>query len=345
MSTVSSTARVDQPLRLEPILVAKPWGGRRLAAFGRTLPPDLPIGESWDVVDLDPSGTTATTSPSSVVAAGPHAGRTLGELLTLDPHGLLGPHAARHARFPLLVKLLDASTTLSIQVHPTAGHAARHPGAAIKTESWVVLHAEPDAHLYLGVRPGVRFAELAAAAGTNALVGLLRTVPARAGDAIHLPGGLVHALGAGTVVAEVQTPSDTTYRLYDWAEELDRPSRELHLEAGLACIEEAWEVNLAPPAPVRATEGVLVETATYRIAHRVLDAEGLRVDPGTLRIIHVVDGELTTAAADDADDTDGTRTRGHPLRRGEVLLLPAAWHGTLHPRGRGATVLETSLLA
>jgi mannose-6-phosphate isomerase len=238
------------PLVLEPILKAKPWGGRRLRDLGKPLTTSENIGESWELADLPataPSGGGGEPA-RSVIAGGPLAGRTLH-----DAMALWGPDLLGHARatpggdFPLLVKYLDAREHLSVQVHPSPAYAAEHPGAHLKTESWLVLAAEPGAEMFIGLRPGTTRDDLARAIADGTVPALMRRRPAVPGECHTLPSGTVHALGAGVLVAEVQTPSDTTFRLYDWTREYDRPDRELHVEQALACADFG-----EPPEPVRA---------------------------------------------------------------------------------------------
>lgn len=318
------------PLHLDPLLVPKPWGGRRLARLGRRLPAGEQIGESWDVADLGP-GVTSVEDPCSRVAVGPCAGRSLADLIAADATALLGGVATPDGRFPLLVKTLDAREHLSVQVHPPQAYVDEHPEVHLKTESWVVVDADPGAYLMLGFRDGVTLDDVRGALGTPAIAELLRRVPARAGDVHHLPAGLAHALGAGVMVAEVQTPSDTTFRLYDWTEEYGRAPRELHLEAGMAAIELGWGHNLAGPDATR-WQGdhptTIVDTAYYRIDRRRLSTgEARRYAGGVPCVLLVVDGRV---AGDDL---------AYPLDAGGVVLLPASWTGTLTATAT-ATVLE-----
>lgn len=316
-----------RPLLLDPVLVPKPWGGRRLADLGADLPADGTWGEAWLVADLDPAATVQP-DPASRVRGGPDDGCSLADLVARRRADLLGPVADHDGRFPLLVKLLDAREHLSVQVHPPASLVDRFPGARLKTESWVVVRAEPDAVLFLGLADGATPDRVRAALGTGDLVPLLRRVPARAGDVVHVPAGMVHALGAGVVVAEVQTPSDTTWRLWDWVDEYDREARELHAEPGWATIEATWEANTTPPRAT-SSQGRLVTTDHYTIDRlAVTDTEAVDPDPGRPVVLLVLGGELAVG-----DDVVGA---------GEVVLLPADRSGPT-PRAVGATeVLATS---
>lgn len=306
------------PLLLAPRLVEKPWGGRHLADLGRELPEDLLVGESWDVADLDPT-MTSVEDPVSRVVGGPHAGATLTDLIATHREELLGSTApSRAGRFPLLVKHLDAAQHLSVQVHPSAAVVDGLPGAHLKTESWAVVYAEPGAQLMLGVVEGTTVDDFEAAFGTPEVVPMLRCVPARVGDVHHIPAGMLHSLGAGVVVTEPQTPSDTTYRVYDWTQEYDRAPRQLHREQAMTCLRAEWEQNLAPPT-VASGEGVLVDTDHYRISRTcAATATGTDVAPrSSPRVLVVVTGRLSHPGL----------PRG--LEPGGVAVLPAAWSGTL----------------
>jgi len=231
------------PLLLAPIYKEKVWGGRQLARLGRSLPgdADTPIGESWELADLGwtaPSGGGGGPA-RSVVENGPLAGHSLRDLLADDAAAILGPGRGRDTAdgepppFPLLVKILDARRNLSVQVHPSAAYAASHPEAHLKSEAWYVVDADPDAVLYKGVREGTTEPEVRSAVRDGTIRDLLIAVPAVPGHCHYLPSGTCHALGGGIVVAEVQTPSDTTFRLFDWG----REGRELHVEPAIECME------------------------------------------------------------------------------------------------------------
>lgn len=217
------------PVVFEPIFKPKPWGGRTLARlFDKPLPPDQPIGESWEVVSLPGN--------ESRVRGGPLAGRTVSELIDMWGRDLYGGAELVEGRFPLLIKFLDACEHLSVQVHPKPSAENQddwQPG--IKPEAWYVLHAESGAEMFVGFKPDVTPADAARAANTPEMAKLLRPWPVKPGQCYYLPSGTPHALGAGIVVAEVQTPSDITYRLYDWNRVgFDGKPRELHIEQGLA---------------------------------------------------------------------------------------------------------------
>jgi mannose-6-phosphate isomerase len=227
------------PFSFLPILKPRVWGGRRLASLGKTLGGEAPIGESWELSNL--------AEGQSLVAEGPLGGTPLGELVRERAPELLGPVRLDGGAFPLLVKYIDAAETLSVQVHPDAAISARLGGRP-KSEAWYILDAKPGAVIYLGLRPGTSRVELEAAIAADRLETLLRVRPVRPGDVVPVVPGTIHAIGAGVLLAEVQQPSDTTYRLYDWGRlGLDGKPRALHLAEALQSI-----VFEQAPDPLRA---------------------------------------------------------------------------------------------
>ena len=161
--------------------------------------------------------------------------------------------------FPLLVKLLDAERNLSVQVHPRDAYAiANEDGDLGKTEMWYVLHARPDARLILGLKAGVSPAAFRRAIQDGSLEDWLHYVPVRAGDAIFIAPGTVHAATKGLVLAEVLQNSDTTYRVYDWGRVgTDGKPRQLHIEKAMDVIDfDLVEPGPVVPQPLPAPAGV-----------------------------------------------------------------------------------------
>lgn len=251
------------PLLLEPILLEKVWGGRGLERLGKRLPPGARIGESWELADLPSTSVSGAGGQAarSRIRNGPLAGRTLHEALEAWGPALVDVPVAPGDDFPLLVKFLDARENLSVQVHPCVAYAARHPECRVKHECWYVLAAEPGSVIYKGLRAGVDRARFAHDLSLGRVVENLRAVPARVGECHVLPSGTCHALGAGVMVAEVQTPSDTTFRLYDWG----RQGRALHVLQALECL-----ATDEPPPATRRPRGVgevarLAETPAFAL--------------------------------------------------------------------------------
>jgi mannose-6-phosphate isomerase len=315
------------PLRFEPLLKPRAWGGHSLAALGKRLPTlgrEARIGESWEIADLAPPVPDGV----SRVASGPFRGATLRDLMGDHRHALLGRAADVGGRFPLLVKYLDAAEHLSVQVHPTEAYAALHPGSHLKTEAWVVVAAEPGAAIFRGVRPGVDAATFRRAIADGTAVDCMVREDVRAGDCVALQSGLCHALGAGVLVAEVQTPSDTTFRVFDWNR--NDPARPLHVDQALECILFGEAQGLAA-APVRSldetaaqwSDGLrsasLCRTRYFDIelveASPSGDAAPLALPPGDgPRIVMLLRGEAFV-------DPDGHRQER--LAAGDTVLIPA----------------------
>jgi len=309
-----------EPLIFEPILLPKVWGGHRLARFGKTIAPGQRIGESWELADLAHTAASGAGGGEarSRVRRGAMMGLTLSEVVEalgdrLIDRGLLGPGP----EFPLLVKYLDASEHLSVQVHPSPAYAGSHPGAHLKTECWYVLEAEPGAAIYKGLREGVGRAELADAIDTGCVAEVLCSVPAVAGECHLLPSGTVHALGAGVLVAEVQSPSDTTFRLYDWEAEYGRSGREMHIEQGL-------DAAVFDPPPARSCLGDrerarLVDTELFSLDAARVHADGDLVlwdEPGPAIVMAV-----EIAIELEWEQCGGGRVS---MELGETALVPSA---------------------
>jgi mannose-6-phosphate isomerase len=253
---VSATVNGEQTMTkceisvVTPLLDAKPWGGRKLEQIGLTLPEGEKIGEA------------RLTADGAVVSAGIGQGFTLGEMVATNAEGRLGSLGMAAVRgastFPLLVKLIDASENLSIQVHPDDDGAAALNKLG-KTEAWHVLSAEADGALYLGLQEHIDTALFMEHArlldGTSAAD--LRRLDARQGQTWMIPAGTVHALGAGVMVYEIQQPSDVTFRLDDWGRvDAEGNPREMHLTEG----EAAMRAELRP----REIPGVRRDTANLR---------------------------------------------------------------------------------
>jgi mannose-6-phosphate isomerase len=230
-------------LRFKPFLRPMVWGGRRLGEhLGKILPDSQPYGESWEVSDHP--------SHLSLVDDGPLRGVTLRDLMTHHRGELLGPPADQFARFPWLVKHLDAHDWLSVQVHPNDEQAKKWwPGEGGKTEVWFVLHTLPGSRIYAGLREGVDEGAMRAALAAGTVADCLHSFVPRPGDCVFLPAGTVHAVGGGVLMAEIQQTSDATFRLFDWNRvDAKGLGRTLHIEEGLACID--WQQG--PVRPVHA---------------------------------------------------------------------------------------------
>ena len=298
------------PLRFEPLYRRYLWGGRRLETIlHKPLPPGNDYAESWEVVDHG--------GDQSVVAGGPLAGRTLHSLVRDFGEPLLGRHHPQN-RFPLLFKFLDCQHNLSVQVHPNDEQAARRiPPDLGKTEAWLVLATTPGARVHAGLKPGVDRGRLEADLRQGLAERCLHSWEPQPGDCIFVPAGVVHALGAGLVVAEIQQSSDTTYRLFDWNRvDQDGRSRPLHITAGLDVIDfAAGPVHAQVPQPTT-VDGCecLVACDKFVLQRWHIDGE-TKIDGADLcRILTVIHGRATLTG----DFPNQT------VSLGETILIPAS---------------------
>jgi mannose-6-phosphate isomerase len=306
-------------LRFEEAYFERIWGGEKLRTlYGKSIPPNALIGEAWLIADHP--------QHESIVAEGPHRGRTLRSLLEEYPQEILGarPRLTPHGRFPLLLKILDARDVLSVQVHPDDACAMQlgEPDAG-KTEMWHVLQADPHSELICGLKPDVTPEALMQSIHDGSIKRLMQRFEVSVGDSVFVPAGTVHAIGAGVVLAEIQQNSDLTYRLYDWqrVDASGRP-RPLHVEKALKAIHFGCRVSgvgcrvppasgLRPPA-----SGLLLAKCPYFVAEcvQVRDSCERPVQGETFHIALVIDGPLDFV-------TDDGETNLCP---GQALLVPAS---------------------
>ncbi len=217
------------------------WGGTRLREDFGIQSSLTPLAEAW-VLSCHPDGP-------SVVQNGPCAGQTLPEYLARTGRQAWGTNCEQFRDFPMLIKLIDARSDLSIQVHPSDEYALVHEGQYGKTEMWVALEATPGAYLYYGFRQAVTREEFAARIAAGTLTEVLRKVSVKAGDVFFIPSGTLHAIGPGLVIAEIQQNSNITYRVFDYNRVgADGKTRPLHVEKALEVtdLSPAEELDFGP---------------------------------------------------------------------------------------------------
>jgi mannose-6-phosphate isomerase len=303
------------PLTFHPRFKERVWGGRTLETlYNKRLPPAVPVGESWEISDRP--------GDESVIANGPLAGKTLRWLMETRARDILGDAApATGSRFPLLCKILDARDRLSLQVHPP--DRASHLGEP-KTEMWYIAKADPAAELHVGLKRGVTRREFESSIQNGRVAECFHRIPVKAGDAMFLPSGRVHAIGAGLVIFEIQQNSDTTFRVFDWNRTgLDGRPRELHVEQSLESIDfgdvepSLIAGNQSRSGPIRVHELVrdrLFHVDLVRAASRDL----VTLPPGS-HVLAVVEGRIVVSGGGVAQT----------LERGEFCLVPAEVGGTV----------------
>ena len=293
-----------KPYILERKILPKVWGGRALeSVLGLTLPPGEAVGETWELFDR-PDGSSRIRGSDETVR----------DLMMEHGPELLGRgvQATTQGFFPLLIKYIDASSRLSVQVHPN-DEQARIAGEGGKSEAWVVLATSEDAKVICGLRDGVTHEQFAAVAASQAVEELLQSFTPAVGDAIYVPAGTVHSIGPGVVVYEVQQNSDITYRLYDWG----RP-RETHVTKALEAVRTA---SITPQADTETDESEsewLFRNEFFSTRRLRVRSPGTFGNGGTFKILSVVEGRGTL----------GWHSGGvEPpifIDQGDTVLVPAA---------------------
>ena len=293
---------MSNPIYFKPIYQERVWGGRNLEeALGRELPKGKVIGESWDVVDRPEA--------MSMIEKGEFAGKSLRELIEERPEEIMGAGYDSSQPFPILVKWLDCSDRLSLQVHPPA-EVASALGGEPKTENWYIADCKPDASLIVGLKSGVTRDEFERHLADGTLEECVHRFSVSSGESILVESGRIHAIDAGNLILEIQQNSDTTYRVYDWGRlGLDGSPRQLHVEESLKCID--W--NDFEPETIRPEmgESLLADCQEFRL--RKMDMDGssnpLALEGGEPRLLSVTAGAV--------------RISGEETPNGTTALLPA----------------------
>ena len=320
------------PLLFDPVYKDYLWGGRRIATrYGRTEAPPV-CAESWEI-SAHPDGP-------SRIRNGAWAGETLAALVGRFGAAISGSRALEPDRFPLLFKIIDARDNLSVQVHPNDENAGSVGGEA-KSELWYVLDRTPGAVLYAGLKSGTTSASFRAAMSGGTAPDSLFRLEVNPGEALFIPGGLVHAIGTGCLFYEIQQASNSTYRLYDWGrfDGAGQP-RPLHIQQAFQVIDPALpEPRMLRPPPAPAA-GANHWTPIYAGRHFRLQRLDLRrparitMDGSSFHALFVAAGRAAVTSA-------GSTVALDP---GTSCLVPAgAEVFDLEPAGGDVDVLLTTL--
>jgi mannose-6-phosphate isomerase len=216
------------PLKFKEVYKDYIWGGKGLDKIGKKVGSEK-IAESWEIA--------CHKDGMSVVAEGDLKGKSLSELVLKYGKDLLGSRIEEN-EFPLLVKFINAKNNLSVQVHPDDEYAYANEGERGKNEAWVVLYADDDAKMIIDVAPNIDRDSFKMAVESNNAEECLNTISVQAGDIINIPAGLVHAIGEGIILAEIQQNSNTTYRVYDYnRRDANGNERPLHVKKALDVID------------------------------------------------------------------------------------------------------------
>jgi len=309
---------LTQPIIFEPLFMERPWGGRRLETlFGKKLPANASIGESWEIVDRPEA--------QSIVRNGPLRRKTLHELWTQHQQEIFGD-VAKFPRFPLLIKLLDAQEKLSLQVHPPE-NIARKVGGEPKTEFWYVAVADSNAHLFIGLRKAMTRNQFEEAVSAGTVADHVHKIPVTAGNAMFLPAGRLHAVGAGNLLVEIQQNSDTTYRVFDWNRvDENGKARQLHVDQALQCI----NFDDVEPKLIEPKGELLVQHKLFEIQKWDLNSSREIAPLGQFAIVGCLTGLLRCSDVD--------------LAPGKFCLVPASSPDRqVNPRSAGTSLLRVAI--
>lgn len=304
---------------LKPVTKHIIWGGERLSRDYGMGENGEKIAEAWEL--------TCRGDGDNEIISGKYTGRLLSEFVRENPQAL--GTKQKGDRFPLLIKLIDAEADLSIQVHPDDEYALSHTDDMGKTEMWYIVDAKPGAKLIYGLKRKYTRDELKTAIAAGTLESLMNYVEVKSGETYFIPAGLVHAIGAGILIAEIQQNSNITYRVYDYnRRQPDGSLRQLHIEPALDVIE-----RFDPEAvKVEKTGDVIASCKYFEVRAIALDGEKT-VYAGEESFLHlmITDGECEIICAGEKISTK---------KGGSVFVAAASGNVTL--KGN-ATVIVSSL--
>jgi len=311
------------PLKFEPILKDKIWGGTRLKTMlYKEISDANCCGESWEVSGL--------VGDESMIINGFLAENNLNELLEIYMTELVGEknYEKYGLGFPLLIKFIDAQDNLSVQVHPDDELAQRKYGQSGKTEMWHVIASEPGSGLYVGFNKTVSKAQFEEAIANGTVEEVLQFYPVQPGDTFMIPAGTVHAIGKGVLLAEIQQPSDITFRVFDWNRVDDEGnSRELHVQEALEAIDfehqtDNFKVEYQPQLnkTVRLVRSQYFNTSLLEF-DQPLNKSFVEID--SFVIYMCLDGQILLAYGDERERLETGEVVLIPAEMEEVQLLPA----------------------
>lgn len=316
------------PLKFKPILKEKLWGGSKLNKLFNKTQRSPKIGESWEISGYE--------NDESIASNGFLEGNNLQKLIEIYMGELVGDKIYEQygLNFPLLFKLIDANENLSIQVHPGDEIAAERHNSYGKTEMWYVLDAEVGGELIIGFSKNYSVDNYLDALEKGKIESLLQKIPVRKGDVFFIPSGLVHAIGKGVVVAEIQQSSDITYRIFDYNRKDDNgKERELHTQEALDVINFSEAINPKTNYQTTPNEICPLIQCEYFTTNIIQFNESLDRNYGTIdsfKVYMCIDGNF-------AVEYNNDKTL---VTKGETILIPACIEQIgLIPDGE-ATVLE-----
>jgi len=296
-------------MKFKPIFKERIWGGQAFKTyFGKDIPAGN-IGESWELADLP--------EDKSEIVNGPLAGKTIDQVIAEFGADITGDENY-HPPFPLLIKILDSQDVLSVQVHPDEELCKRSGKGDPKTECWYIIDKKPGAVIYKGLKPGTTKEQFKQAIEDGTTADLLEKIDVQVGECHLLPSGTAHAIGEGLLIAEIQQPSDTTYRVFDWNRlDAEGKGRQLHIEDAL----ESIHFDSSGDDLSVKTVGRLVDTDAFKVdkGHQATGCDVLLSD-GKMKTMVFISGKGTI---------EGEGVETVKFEKGDTLLVPAVFKGVM----------------
>ena len=301
------------PIKFKPIYKERIWGGRELYnCFQKDIPRDLNIGESWELADLP--------EDKSIANNGFLAGKTLSSILREYPEEITG-NKNFQGPFPLLIKFLDAEQDLSLQVHPDSKTCKKTGKGHPKTECWYIIDKKPGSFIYKSIKPGTTKDRLKKAILDGDCAEYLEKVNVNIGDCHLIPAGTAHSIGAGLLIAEIQQPSDTTYRIFDW-DRIDTKTgkpRELHIKDAI----ESIHFDSSCDGLTVLNEGRVADSEEFKVDKIILNANNVAdLNYKIMEVIIFIDGYGKFKTHQETCET-------YDYRKGDTFLIPYTYQGCI----------------
>ena len=294
-------------VKLKPYCAKAIWGGKNLnLKYGKKDYDE--IAEAWEL--------SGYPGKESVAVGGEYDGKTINEIISICGKDVLGTKAEKYDKFPMLIKLIDSASPLSIQVHPSDENAKALGADGGKTEMWIICDCEKDAFLYFGVKERLTAEQFKAAILDGSITEYLNKVPVKPGDTFFIEAGTIHAIGAGITICEIQQTSDTTYRLYDYKrKDKNGNERELHIEKGMIASNLAPISDFYEQGEMIGNELLLVSCPFFNVS---------RIDVGGSTSISIDSTSFAALTVTEGVGEIQNRDTVIPVCKGDTVFVPAS---------------------
>lgn len=321
---------INYPIKFEPILKEKIWGGNKLKEILKKKTTENNIGESWEISDVKDN--------VSIVENGPLKGKSLSDLIRNYQHQIIGKKNFEvfGANFPLLIKFIDANKNLSVQVHPHDETARELHDSFGKNEMWYILQADEGSKINIGFSKNVSKSEYLESLKAGKISSLLNFEEVKKGDSFFIKTGKIHAIGSGVLLAEIQQTSDITYRIYDWdRKDAEGNSRELHTALALNVIDFERKEDYKMPFVKSLNASSNIVSCKYFTTNFMFINGNVKKDYSQLDsfVIYMCVGGKAIISIKNNSET---------ITLGQSLLIPAE-NKEIEIRGEGAELLEIFL--